>query len=183
MKLKKLVIFLVLVISFFLIGCRERQENIQWTFEALDEIEDSFWTSKIMNTTDLRDGPEEWVLMFGRLITLFGEPLEMTEDLENAYTYVILATHVDGEAHVLTVYHGPSGPAIGGHHQEGVILAAEALRDYILLAEPSDFEWVGYYLDAPSRVYLQIENGNATYSEQRLTEEEARLVWERWFPE
>ena len=183
MKFKKVGIFLALAVSVLLVSCQQEHQDLEWTFEPLDDIEHIWSTSKIMNTTELRDGSEEWVLMFGRLITLFGEPLQITEDLENFYIYAILATHINGDTYVLTVYHGPSGPAIGGQYQDGMRLAAEALRDYILLAEASDFEWVGYYLDAPSRVHMRIENGNATFFEQQLTEEEAQLIWEQWFQE
>jgi len=159
------------------------EDEIEFTFKALDNIEYIFGTGKIMNIVYPWDEIEENVKVFGRLITLFGDPLQITDDLENAYIYVILATHISGRTHILSAYSGPSGPAIGGGREDGIEEAAEALKRYILQAEPSDFVYEGYYMDFSLRIYMSVEDGRANYSERQLTEAEHRQVMERWFPE
>lgn len=56
-------------------------------------------TSKIRNILDFHNGAEAYskgmALCLGQLKTLFGEPLYITEDLENQYSYCILATDQD----------------------------------------------------------------------------------------
>lgn len=114
--LKKLMILsgVSLFIVFFVVYSGKGMGSQRFTFTAQDmetmnrEIEG---TSKIRNISETVEGD---VLCLGQLKTLFGEPLYMTKNLEEQYTYCIMAVDGEGKEIYLTAYSGPSGPAIGG---------------------------------------------------------------------
>lgn len=85
------------------------------------------------------------VLCLGQLKTLFGEPLYMTEDMEDQYAYCILAVSEDGKENYLHVYSGPSGPAIGGRQDPDSCAAADELAELITSTKASDYEYEGVY--------------------------------------
>ncbi|MDR0525143.1 MAG: hypothetical protein LBG90_04655 [Spirochaetaceae bacterium] len=115
---------------------------MSYTFEK-DNLAELNGTSKIINIGD-RFSLEEATKIQRQLLTLFGEPGFISQDLEAAYGYGIIAKDSSGKTAVLHVYEGPSGPAIGGNrHQPGITEIAKALQDYIKQAEPADFEYEG----------------------------------------
>ena len=68
-------------------------------FESIkDEKRAIEWSlgGKIRHIGNFLTDPMSMVLTYGRLRYLFGEPLYTTDDLENAYTYLILATDEEG---------------------------------------------------------------------------------------
>ena len=73
--------------------------------------------SNILNVYAEESG-EMHSLFIGQAMALFGEPDYMTKDYENIFTTSIMAVNEDGETVYLYVYHGPSGPAIGGKNDE-----------------------------------------------------------------
>ena len=186
-QLKILKIVVLLSILIFVAGCRSDESRIPYTFSAIDDIDLQIGTAKIINILDIRDmSLEAFTRTQGQLLTLFGEPIYTTPDYENAYTYVILATNVNtGQEHILTVYHGPSGPAIGGSIAIIPELAhiAEYLRQYIQQADVTDFHYVGYYLDFNLRIEKRIENGIISYSQTVIEGEELERAWRILFPE
>lgn len=95
------------------------------------------------------------VLVLGQMITLFGQPQTMTENFENQYSYSILAEDENGKIVPLLVY----SATIGGLDDDESKQAAKELADYIKSAEPSDYDYVGYYMDVPVKVKLGIKNG------------------------
>jgi len=149
---------------------------MNYTFKTTDNIELSWGTSKILNIADGFSSEEE-VKIRGQILTLFGEPLQTSPDLEAAYNYVIIATNENGEETLLTLYGGPTGAAIGGkflHDYETAeeyeqnnqknLKIAQVLKDYVKQAEASDFEYVGEY-EGMLKIVQKIENGVISYSE------------------
>ncbi|MCH5343242.1 MAG: hypothetical protein J1E64_04320 [Acetatifactor sp.] len=126
--------------------------------------------SKICNIIDgfPLDYSEQKVLIYGKLKTLFGDPLYEEKDYENQYTYDVVTTTEDGKEIFLYAYNGPSGPAIGGQQNEESRKAAYQLIDLILQATPTDYDYVGYYLDGPSKIQEGIKNGVPYYDEEEL---------------
>lgn len=126
--------------------------------------------SNILNIIDgfPSDYSEQTVLIYGKLKTLFGEPLYEEKDIENQYTYGVVTTTEDGREIFLHAYSGSSGPAIGGQQDEESRKAAAQLVEMIQQATPSDYDYVGYYLDGPSRIQQGIKNGVPYYEEVGL---------------
>lgn len=138
--------------------------------ETLDRI--LIGTSKIRNIVELSPTYQESsVLCLGQLKTLFGEPLYITEDMEDQYAYCILAESKDGKEVYLRVYNGSSGPAIGGKHDPDSIAAAYELVELITSAKASDYEYEGVYWDGPCIVREGVRNGVPYSEEEELTQE------------
>lgn len=123
---------------------------------------------------------EQAVLIYGKLKTLFGEPLYEEKDLENQYTYGVVTTTEDGREIFLHAYNGPSGPAIGGQQDAESREAAYQLSELIQQAAPTDYDYVGYYLDGPVRIREGIKNGVPYFEEiplDDLSEEEMDKIF------
>lgn len=126
---------------------------------------------------------DKQVLALGQLKTLFGEPHYITENLENQFGYSIAVTDEAGKTIYLDVYSGASGPSIGGMQGEEYEKAVEALTAYIKEADVSDYDYEGYYMDAPCKVKMGVKNG-VPYEEEEmldLTEEEFNELYERLY--
>ena len=98
----------------------------------------------------------------GQLKTRFGEPMRTSNDMENLFEYCITATDPEGNELILTAYHGPSGPAIGGAENDLVYkIAARQLANYVQSAELTDYKISGIYHDAPIplKVTLGVKKG------------------------
>lgn len=126
-------------------------------------------TSKIRN---IAKTPEGEILCLGQLKTLFGEPLYISEDLEDQYAYCIMAVDGDGKEIYLHAYSGPSGAAIGGGQDADSRAAADELAERITSAHPSDYDYEGYYMDGPCSVKMGVRNGEPYMEEESLSEEE-----------
>lgn len=149
-----------------------------YTFARTEDEEKIRDTSKLCNFYGYTEY-EKTPLVYGQMQTLFGGPLYETENVENQYEYVISVTDGNGVETYLTVYSGPSGPAIGG--REGDERAASALFTYICAAEAADYDYVGYYMDIPCRVWQGVEDGVPYYrtEELHLTDEELFSLYEK----
>ena len=110
--------------------------------------------------------------LYGKLLALFHAPLYVTKDVENAYCFVIIANDNAGNEHALSVYSGPSGPAIGGLQSANE--AANALWHYIMNADvqPLDYEYEGYYMDALSKIHEGVKAGVPFYTETEMDDDE-----------
>ena len=141
-----------------------------YQFNTLNDQE-KLGGSKILNIIDgfPIDYSEQVALIYGKLKTLFGDPLYEEKDIENQYTYGISTTTEDGRDLFLQVYNGPSGPAIGGQQDEESKKAAHQLLEMIQQAAPTDYDYVGYYLDGPSRIQEGIKNGVPYHEEMELS--------------
>ncbi len=148
-------------------------ESYTYTFEKCDPAEVTTASSKICNVYDYTDGLGE-SLFLGQVKTLFGEPDYMTMDNENMFSCIVKATDEDGNVLYLDIYYGPTGSAIGGADTEESKLAAEELKSLIKSAEPTDYEWVSYYMDIPVKVEMGVVNGKPYRHDEmlNLTDEE-----------
>ena len=120
-------------------------------------------SSKIRNLYDDK-AAEYHSLFIGQVLSRFGEPDYITEDNENLFSKAVSAEDKDGNVIYLDVYYGPSGPAIGGDvRDEESRKAADALAEYIMAAEPKDFEYTSVYEDFGLTVIMGVENGKPYY--------------------
>ena len=135
-----------------------------------EKIDGVFGSSNICHIIEgfSSDYMEQTTLVYGRLRSLFGEPSYETNDLENQYCYYITATSEDGTERLIYAYSASSGPAVGGKHDEMSAEAAKQLVQYILQAEPADYDYEGYYLDGPSKVHMWVEDGVPYVEEEEL---------------
>ena len=60
----------------------------------------------------LEDSQEHQASYLGKVKTLFGEPDSTSSDMEDLFSYDIVAEDSDGNVIPLEIYFGPSGPAI-----------------------------------------------------------------------
>lgn len=143
--------------------------EFKYQFKAVDDLK-KMSGSKIINIIDgfPSDYKEQTVLIYGKLKTLFGDPLYEEEDVENQYAYVVVTTTEDGREIFLNVYNGSSGPAIGGEQDEESRKAAYQLIELIQQAVPADYDYVGYFMDGPSQIREGIKNGVPYYEEEEL---------------
>lgn len=149
---------------------------MKYTFKKEAECRIMNGGSKLCN---IYEDFSKYVLVFGQLKTLFGEPLYVTENLEEQYSYSISATDETGSIFFLDAYSGPTGPAICGLSEARE--AAEALAAYIRAAEVSDYDYEGYYLDAPCKVRMGVKNGQPYEEESELTDQEAAELFQKLF--
>ncbi|MCI8699444.1 MAG: hypothetical protein HFF29_10145 [Oscillospiraceae bacterium] len=119
---------------------------------------------------------KEFALTYGRLRTLFGPPAYEESDLENQYCFGIEARDEQGGVRFLYAYSGPTGPAVGGGQEELDRLAADQLAELVHSAEPSDYDYTGYYLDGPCKVRMGVKDGKAYFEESELTNEDFRKM-------
>lgn len=154
------------------------EDMAEYMFTKTEDEEKIWGTSKICNIYGYSEY-EKMPLAYGQMQTLFGEPLYETENVESQYEYIIAVTDKEGTVTYLTVYSGPSGPAIGG--REGDERAASALLTYICSAEASDYDYEGYYMDVPCKVREGVQDG-VPYSWNEilnLTDEEFSELYRR----
>ncbi len=105
-------------------------------------------------------------LFIGQVLSRFGEPDYTTEDNENLFSKAVSAEDKDDNMIYLEVYYGPSDPAIGGDvfdREEESRKAADALAEYIMAAEPKDFEYKSVYEDFGVTLRMGVENGKPYY--------------------
>lgn len=190
--MKKLNLLFVIVVSVaILLSCSERIGGDTsgrpsggaggYVFESVPSDDRLYGTSKVANIwSDLGDGyGEECALIYGRLLTRFGDPLYTSMDLEMQYEYAIEATGPDGEVYFFSVYSGSTGPAIGGKNsQQGIDDAAAALVDEINSVTPADYDYEGYYMDGPSKVTMGVKDGEPYYNEVEVSMDEMEGIYD-----
>ena len=106
--------------------------------------------------------------ILGQLQTLFGDPLYISLDADDPYSYVIIMENEQGIRYNMHVYSAKFGPSIGGNKDiEGIEDAAQALKQYIEEASPSDYEYQG---TCPNRysVIMSVKDGEPYYSEIKI---------------
>ncbi len=172
---RRVLIILMILLLIFASSCHfpKEKENDMYTFEKITDSSKIIRTSKIMNLISgfPQNYIEQCVLIQGKLLNLFGEPLYESVNIEEQYDYIIAATSKSGETYYLHVYNGPSGPAIGADSSiDGIEPAALALKTKIQAATPSDFSYEGYYPDTMSKISSGISDGKVYYSETPVTD-------------
>lgn len=133
------------------------------------------------------DTADKHSLFIGQVIALFGNPEYKSEDNEDLFSQAVSATDKDGNVFYLEVYYGPSGPAITGFSdkksdfgEDDYQKAIDELAQYIMDAEPSDFEWVSVYDDIPMTLKMGVKNGKPYY-ENVITDESLKELFEKKF--
>ena len=143
--------------------------RFHFTAQGKEAEKETAGSSKIRNVGDL--GKYTEVLCLGKMMTLFGDPLYITEDIENQFEYIILAKDDQGTEVYLTVYHGPSGAAIGGKHDDGNSrAAADELVELLKGVQAADYEWEGVWTDGPCEIKMGIKNGKPYWKEKEIME-------------
>ncbi len=160
---------------------------MNYQFEVVRDknlLQDMAGTSKLCDIYDYfnytEDLQDKMLLAVGQLKHLFGEPLYVTENLEDQFMYLIKATDENGKERLLSAYGGPSGPSIGGNaNDKSSVMAAPQLAEYIRGAKADDYDYKGYYLDGPCVVENGVKNGVPYNKEEQLelsAEELAELI-------
>ena len=146
-----------------------------YRFEKANVAKDFYMpSSNICSIYEFDENFEKnYVLALGQLKHLFGEPDYMTNNLENQFRYVIKATNEKRDVLLLEAYCAGSGPAIGGIRDSDSKEAAYELAAYIRHSQTLDYDYEGYYLDAPSKVQHGIKNGEPYWEEREISENEA----------
>lgn len=153
-----------------------------YTFRAVKDMDQLTGSGKLCNLIEsFADYENQFSLLCGKIKALFGQPVYQTENMENLFSYCILATSEEGEEVYLDIYCAGSGPAVGGMSDEKSRKAAKALVDYIWQAEPVDYAIKAYYLDGQTALAFGIKDGVPFYNETELnlTEKEFRELYER----
>lgn len=139
------------------------EEDNMYNFKACSPDLLTYGGSKIRNLYE--DKPSEYHSLFiGQVLSRFGEPDYVTEDNENLFSKAVSAEDKNGNTVYLEIYYGPSGPAIGGDvSSEECRKAADELAEFIMSAEPKDFEYKSVYEDFGVTVTMGVENGKPYY--------------------
>lgn len=177
------ILFAVIVVVYTSItqsADMQKEEPAKYTFSKVNDEEKIWGTHKICDIYELYEYDES-PLAYGQMLTLFGEPLYTTENLENQYSYVISATDKEGNVTYLNVYSGPTGPSVGGTDEDEDV--AKELVLYIKEAKPTDYEYVGYYMDVPCKVIMGVRDGEPYMTEEilNLTDEEFSKMYKELY--
>jgi hypothetical protein len=120
---------------------------------------------------------EDWAMIRGQLLTLFGEPLYITSNFESAYQYIVIMESDQGVKFVLSVYQGKSGPSIGGDYKiEGIQDAAQELKQNVLKISPSDYEYEGAYQCGPSKIIMGVKDKKPYVLEEKISRKELQII-------
>lgn len=153
-----------------------------YTFQAVKDMDQLVGSSKICNLIEsFTDCENQFSILCGKIKALFGQPVYQTENMEDLFSYCILATSEEGDEVDLDIYCAGSGPAVGGMSDEKSRKAAKALVDYIWQAESVDYAIKAYYLDGQTALSFGIKDGVPYYNETELnlSEKEFRELYER----
>ena len=151
-----------------------------YTFQSVKSMEELTDSSKLYNfIEDFSDYGNQFSLIYGKIKALFGQPIYETENLENLFSYCILATSEEAEEVHLDIYCAGSGLAVGGISDEKSRKAAKALVDYVRQAEVIDYAHKAYNLDGGTVLEFGVRNSIPYYNETelRLTEKELRELF------
>ena len=141
-----------------------------YTFQSVKNMEKLTDSSKLCNFIEsFSDYGIQFSLICGKIKALFGQPIYKTENLENLFSYCILAASEEVEEVYLNIYCAGSGPAVGGMSDEKSRKAAKALVDYVRQAEPINYAYKAYYLDGPTALEFGIKDGTPYYNETELS--------------
>ncbi len=117
-----------------------------------------------------------YALFLGKMIALFGDSGNMSDDWENMYGYQIIAEADNGRQFCIEVYHGPGGPSVSvpdenleDEYIDDYKQATKELVEYIEKAEPADYVWESVYYDIPANVKYMVKDGRA-YVETAISE-------------
>ena len=141
-----------------------------YTFQSVKSMEILTDSSKLYNfIEDFSDYGNQFSLICGKIKALFDQPIYETKNLENLFSYRILATSEEAEEVYLDIYCAGSCLAVGGISDEKSRKAAKALVDYVRQAKAIDYEYKAYNLDGPTALEFGIKDGTPYYNETELS--------------
>ena len=141
-----------------------------YTFQSVKSMEILTDSSKLYNfIEDFSDYGNQFSLICGKIKALFDQPIYETKNLENLFSYRILATSEEAEEVYLDIYCAGSGLAVGGISDEKSRKAAKALVDYVRQAKAIDYAYKAYNLDGPPALEFGIKDGTPYYNETELS--------------
>lgn len=160
---------------------------MEYRFKNVKEFDESkiIGTSKLCDIYNIMECldcfEEKAAVAFGQLKRAFGEPMYISENMEQQYEYQIIAEDENGKNIYLSVYSGSSGPSIGG--ADVAIEAAEKLAEYIRGMDTVDYDYKGYYMDAPAVIKMGIKDGSPYYGaeELELSDEEFTKLYKKLY--
>lgn len=139
-----------------------REDNM-YSFKSCSPDLPASHRGKIRNLYEDKSS-EYHSLFIGQVLSRFGEPDYITEDNENLFSKAVSAEDKNGNSVYLEIYYGPSGPAIGGDvGSDESRKAADELAEFIMSAEPKDFEYKSVYEDFGVTVTMGVGNGKPYY--------------------
>ena len=150
----------------------------EYTFRTVNDSQLANWTSRLVdpeldppNPRGLLEAGKygEYMASFrGSVLALFGPPLSTSDMADASYEYIIEATDRANKSWILTVYHGPGGPAIGGDSSdESLLPPAKALWKLIQNTKPADFEATVYDDDTDNTATYGCKEGRCYWNEVR----------------
>ncbi len=148
----------------------------EYSFRTVSDSKQASGTSRLvapeLDPPDVRGLVEvgkfgEYMASFrGSVLALFGPPLYTSDLADESYEYIIEATDRTNKSWILTVYDGPSGPAIGGDSFDDSILPpAKALWNLIQNTKPADFGATVYDDDTNNTVTYGCKDGHCYWNE------------------
>ncbi|WP_320934292.1 hypothetical protein [Hungatella effluvii] len=141
-----------------------------YTFQSVKSMEILTDSSKLYNfIEDFSDYGNQFSLICGKIKAQFDQPIYETKNLENLFSYRILATSEEAEEVYLDIYCAGSGLAVGGISDEKSRKAAKALVDYVRQAKAIDYAYKAYNLDGPTALEFGIKDGTPYYNETELS--------------
>ena len=141
-----------------------------YTFQSVKSMEILTDSSKLYNfIEEFSDYWNQFSLICGNIKALFDQPIYETKNLENLFSYRILATSEEAEEVYLDIYCAGSGLAVGGISDEKSRKAAKALVDYVRQAKAIDYAYKAYNLDGPTALEFGIKDGTPYYNETELS--------------
>lgn len=154
-----------------------------YTFKNANVAKDFYMMSSgICSIYELDENFEKnSAMVLGQLKYLFGEPIYITNNVENMFNYVIKATDEKGDSLLLEAFWAGSGPMIGGSHDQNSFTAANELALLIQQSPVVDYDYEGYYLDGPTKVRRGIKKGIPYWEETEISEAEVENFKEEVF--
>lgn len=153
---------------------------MQFTFESLNNAEPAQGSSYMMDFGEA-NSTKQAALVEARLLTVFGEPVYTSQNMENSFEYVIKAMSDTGRSVILTVYN-VGIVHIGCELQDSFARdAADALIAYVNAATPTDYERTVYYLDFAAQIDICVKNGQVTLENSEISEEKCEALFKEWF--
>ncbi len=188
--------FLLLIFAMVAAGCQPQTDTIdlssphdsfslekpkmKFTFEIVS-YEFAYMTSWQMDYPG-SDSMESTALIEGQLLTAFGQPPRVSENMENSFEYVFKAIAEDGREVIFTVYN--VGVIHIGAKEKTPLLeeAVNALAWEVSQMKPTDYARTVYYLDTFDRIDIEVKNGVVNIKTSEISEEKAEELFDEWYP-
>lgn len=159
-----------------------------YTFRILEDVSRCDGSDKAFGfEMDMVNVAEVW----GKLIALFGQTKYVSDEMEEAFSYILEAVDSENESLPFSIYYGATGLAIGMHKEYQALDKAKEVvaefMDKLGKTVPVDFDYEGYYPEYGCKVELGVANGKGYARDFELDEDgqyvEIKKETERQLPE